>query len=139
MALFNGLACVSIAVESIREALPAYTEGLGLTVGSEIRTSPRGFGLRWIELGDGQTNFLELLEPAGSESLVAKFLARPGRSSVYQVRLSVKDLDLTLSTLEARGVRVIRSPQVPGHPRLGWIHPVSTHGVLFELLEADGA
>ncbi|HEV8310645.1 MAG TPA: VOC family protein [Methylomirabilota bacterium] len=137
MTLFNDLACVSIAVRSISEALPAYTEGLGLTVGSEIQTSPRGFGLRWIELGDGRKNFLELLEPSGSGSLIEKFLARPGRSSVYQVRLSVKDLDLTLSTLQARGVRVIRGPKVPGHPRLGWIHPASTHGVLFELLEAD--
>jgi methylmalonyl-CoA/ethylmalonyl-CoA epimerase len=138
MTLFNDLACVSIAVRSIREALPVYTEGLGLVVGSDIQTSPRGFGLRWIELGNGRKNFLELLEPSGEGSLIEKFLDRPGRSSVYQVRLSVKDLDLTLATLQARGVRVIRGQDVPGQPRIGWIHPAWTHGVLFELLEADG-
>ena len=138
MSLFNELACVSIAVRSIREALPAYTEGLGLVAGSELQSSARGFGLRWVELGNGRKNFLELLEPSGDGSLVEKFLDRPGRSSVYQVRLSVKDLDLTLSTLQARGVRIIRGRDVPGQPRLGWIHPASTHGVLFELLESDG-
>jgi methylmalonyl-CoA/ethylmalonyl-CoA epimerase len=138
MTLFNDLACVSIAVKSIQEALPAYTEGLGLEVTGDIQASPRGFGLRWIELGSRGKPFLELLEPTAAGSPVEKFLAQDGRSSVYQVRLSVPDLDLTLSTLAARGVRVIRSKPVPSHPRLGWIHPASTHGVLFELLEAKG-
>lgn len=139
MTLFNDLTCVSIAVRSIQEALPAYTEGLGLVVASDVQRSPRGFGLRWIELGNGRKKFLELLEPTGEASLIEKFLAGGGRSRVYQVRLSVPDLNLTLSTLQARGVQVIRGNEVPGQPRIGWIHPASTHGVLFELLEAEGA
>lgn len=138
MTLFNDLTCVSIAVRNIKEALPAYTEGLGLVVASDIQTSPRGFGLRWIELGNGHKTFLELLEPTGEGSLIEKFLVREGRSTVYQVRLSVPDLELALSTLQARGVHVIRGKEVPGQPRIGWIHPASTHGVLFELLESDG-
>lgn len=135
MSLFNGLACVSIAVKNIQEALPAYTDGLGLEVTRDIQASPRGFGLRWIELGAGDKTFLELLEPTAAGSPVEKFLAQGGRSSVYQVRLAVPDLERALSSLAARGVRVIRSRTVPGHPQLGWIHPASTHGVLFELME----
>jgi len=135
MTLYDDLACVSVAVQSLDEALPAYTDGLGLEVTSDIQSSPRGFGLRWIELGSRGKTFLELLEPTKRGSPVDTFLARDGRSRVYQVRLSVPNLDLTLATLAARGVRVIRSAPVPGHPGLGWIHPASTHGVLFELLE----
>lgn len=131
---FEGLACVSVAVRSIREALPAYTDGLGLVVAGDVQTSPRGFGLRWIELGNGRKKFLELLEPTGEGGPVDRFLARNG-SGVYQVRLAVPDIDETLATLRSRGVRVIRGPDVPNQPRIGWIHPASTHGVLFELLE----
>jgi predicted enzyme related to lactoylglutathione lyase len=78
---------------------------------------------------------LELLEPTGTEGPVAAFLNKPGTSSVYQVRFAVEDLDATLAGLEQRGTRVIRGQDVPGEVRVGWVHPKSTGGVLFELVQ----
>lgn len=134
MTFFESIACVSIAVPSIEEALPAYTEGLGLEPTSDVVTSQRTFALRWIELGANGRTFLELLEPTDVDSPVQRFLNRRG-SGVYQVRFIVEDLERTLEELEGRGVRVIRGENVPDEPRIGFIHPASTHGVLFELLE----
>jgi methylmalonyl-CoA epimerase len=132
---FDGIACISIAVPSIAEALPAYTDGLGLELIAE-RDSQR-FDLRWAELGHGGKVFVELLEPTSETSEIRRFLDRRG-PGVYQVRFHVEELEKTLAQLEAGGMRVIRSADVVGEPRLGFVHPASTHGVLFELLEQQG-
>jgi methylmalonyl-CoA/ethylmalonyl-CoA epimerase len=132
---FESIACVSIAVPSIAAALPAYTKGLGLQVVHDIQTSQRGFGMRWIELGHGGQTFLELLEPTGDDGPVASFLRKGGASKVYQIRFAVDDLDEALATLESRGMRIIRGKDLPSQPRVGWVHPSSTGGVLFELVQ----
>jgi methylmalonyl-CoA/ethylmalonyl-CoA epimerase len=128
----DGIACVSVAVPSIAEALPAYTEGLGLELIGEHDS--KRFDLRWAELGRDGKVFIELLEPTSESSQIRRFLDRRG-PGVYQVRFHVDDLDDTLAGLEAGGMRVVRGADVPGEPRLGFVHPGSTHGVLFELLE----
>lgn len=135
MRLFNELKCVSIAVESIPEALPAYTDLLGLEPLGGVQTSQRGFGLRWIELGLNGVLALELIEPTGEGGPVDRFLSQPGPSHIYQVRFSVADIDVALDTLQARGARVLRGKDVPGQPRVGWVHPSSTKGMLLELVE----
>lgn len=128
----DGIACVSIAVPSIAEALPAYTQGLGLELIGEHDS--KRFDLRWAELGRDGRVMIELLEPTSEASQIRRFLDRRG-PGVYQVRFHVGDLDDALAELEAGGMRVIRGADVPGEPRLGFVHPASTHGVLFELLE----
>jgi methylmalonyl-CoA/ethylmalonyl-CoA epimerase len=139
MKQFTEIACVSIAVPSIDDALPAYTAGLGLEITGERRESKRGFGMEWIELGaDGKT-FLELIAPTGEGGPVAKFLDQEGTSHVYQVRFAVDDLDEALEELGQRGLSVIKGQDVPGDPRVGWVHPKSTGGVLIELVQFDVA
>lgn len=137
MEAFSGIKCVSIAVPSIDAVLPSYTDALGLAVTAEKRASKRGFGMNWIELGNDGETFLELLEPTGTGGPVAAFLDKPGTSRVYQIRFAVRDVDATLTGLEERGASVIRGTDVPGEVRVGWIHPKSTGGVLFELVEYD--
>lgn len=134
---FRAIRCVSIAVPSIEAALPAYRDGLGLEVTAAPQVSQRGFGMNWVELGHDGTTFLELLEPTGTEGPVAGFLAKPGATSVYQVRFAVTDLDGTLQELQGRGMRTIIGRDVPGQERVGWVHPKSTHGVLFELVQYE--
>ena len=132
MTRFGGIACVSVAVPSIAEALPAYRDGLGLDLIGEHDS--KRFDLRWAELGRDGNVFVELLEPTSESSQIRRFLDRRG-PGVYQVRFHVADLEETLAELEAGGMRVIRAADAPGEPRLGFVHPASTHGVLFELLE----
>lgn len=131
---FTGIACVAIAVPSIDEVLPSYTEGMGLEIISPIRESKRGFGMKWIELGHNGVTFIELLEPTGTDGPVAKFLSKNPSSHLYQLRFIVEDVEESLVDLESRGVRVIRGQPVPGDPDVGWIHPAATGGALVELL-----
>ena len=132
---FTKLACASIAVSSIEDALPAFTDGLGLQVLGPIQTSQRGYGLRWIELGNESGLMLELIEPVGNTGPVSDFLSKESVSRVFQVRLYTEDLDKALDDAEAKGVKVVRGPEVAGQPPIGWIHPSSTGGALLEIMQ----
>ena len=136
MSLFDSIGCVSIAVPSIEEALPAYVDGLGLEPTSDVITSERGYNLRWIELGRDGKPFLELLEPTSDQGPISRFLEKRG-PGVYQVRLFVDDLDAAVAELESRGMRMTRGADVPGQARVAFVHPRSTHGVLFEIMERE--
>jgi methylmalonyl-CoA/ethylmalonyl-CoA epimerase len=133
------IACVSIATPSIHDLLPAFTEGLGLEVTHDIQVSPRGFGLRWIEVGSGGRTLFELMEPTGEDGPVAKFLQRNPSGGVYQIRLLTDDIAVTLETLAGRGLTVIPGQVVSGAPSAGWVHPRSTGGMLLEMLERHPA
>ncbi|MEV1295506.1 VOC family protein [Pseudonocardia sp. NPDC049635] len=135
---FTRLACASIAVPSIDAVLPVYTEGLRMRVHGPVRTSQRGYGLRWVELGDENGPMIELMEPVGEAGPVHRFLERPGSSRIYQIRFYTDDLDHTLTGAAGRGVRVVRGPDVEGEPRLGFIHPGQTGGALIEVMETPG-
>lgn len=130
--MLTGLLRASIAVYDLEATIEDYAR-LGLRPVSEIKESPRGFGLRWVELGDDHGSFLELLAPTTPDGPVARFLEQCGEG-LYQIRLGTEDLAATLDTLESRGVGVVRDPRDDLTP-LGWIHPSSTHGVLIELVE----
>src|SRR5690606_17820155 len=52
------IACVSVATRDADALLFAYVDALGLEVTRDMQESPRGFGLRWIEVGQqGRTLF----------------------------------------------------------------------------------
>jgi methylmalonyl-CoA epimerase len=138
--MFRGLICASIAVNSIEESLPAYTEGMGLKLMGEIYPGKRGYGLRVAELGDGKTPYLELLDAPG-EGPVRRFLETRGQG-LYQIRLETDDLYETIKELQGRGIQVILPQPVgggapinePGRDiSIAFIHPRSTSGVLVEL------
>lgn len=135
----GAIACVSVATKSIDQILTAYTEGLGLEVVTDIQVSPRGFGLRWIELGYNGRVLFELMEPTGDDGPVAKFLERNPGGGVYQVRLKAHDVDQAGDDFARRGLEVIRGQVVSGYPSVTWVHPRSTGGVLLEILSKDPA
>jgi methylmalonyl-CoA/ethylmalonyl-CoA epimerase len=132
--MIGRLACVSVAVKDLAKARKTFTEGLGLRELSGVQDSQRGFGLQWIEYGVNDQLVLEVLG-ANGPGPVERFLSRNGEG-LYQVRLQVDNVDNTLAELRSRGVRVITDDTKPeGGVNLGWIHPSSAHGVLFELVE----
>lgn len=137
---FKKLLCVSIAVENIEEALPQYTEGLGLKLMGDIHPGERGYGLRIAELGDGENVLLELLD-SPEPGPIRNFLDRRG-PGIYQLRLETDGLYRTINELRSRDVRVIMPQPVGGgepikEPNedisIAFVHPSSTSGVLIEM------
>ena len=123
---------IGIAVTSLAEALPFY-EALGLAVTGTDEVPGQGVKVAFLPVGDGQ---LELLEPTGPDSPIAKHIERRG-PGLHHVCLRVDDIEVAMATLKAQGFRLLSDEPQPGAHgcRICFVHPKATGGVLLELSE----
>jgi methylmalonyl-CoA/ethylmalonyl-CoA epimerase len=79
---------------------------------------------------------IELLEPIGPESPIARFLERKG-PGIHHLSLRVSDIERTMTDLVQQGYRLLSdSPQPGAHGSLVcFVHPRSAGGVLLELTQ----
>lgn len=121
---------IGIAVRRLEEGLQFY-QALGLTCSGRETVSSQQVDVAFLEVGESR---VELLEPTGPESPIARFLEKRGEG-VHHVCLRVDDLEAQLERLKSSGVRLINSSPVDGADgcRVAFIHPSSASGVLIEL------
>lgn len=133
VSIVNKIDHIGIAVNSLEEAVPAFSALLGMNVSGEEEVP--GEAVRVAFFGEGAGR-IELLEPTGPESPVARFLERRG-PGVHHVCLAVEDLEATLERCEARGMQVLapRIREGAGGRRVAFLHPKTTSGTLVELTE----
>ncbi len=126
---------IGIAVTSMKEALPFY-EALGLVVGGQDEVPEQGVKVAFLSVGDGR---LELLEPTGPESPIAKHIERRG-AGMHHICLRVEDIEKAMADLRAQGFRLLsEEPQSGAHGcRVCFVHPKASGGVLLELSEPSG-
>lgn len=123
---------LGIAVKSIAQARVFY-EALGLRVTHEETIEQERVKTALLPLGDSR---VELLEPTGEDSPVAKFLARRGEG-LHHVALQVDDIQVTMEQLKVQGVRLIADEVkvgAGGHSYF-FVHPASAGGVLIEIVQ----
>lgn len=122
---------IGIAVRSIESA--KIYEALGLTIDHVETVASQGVKTAFLSVGDSN---LELLEPTGPESPIAKFIEKRG-PGMHHVAYRVPDIATALADYEAQGIELIdRQPRpgAGGH-RVAFLHPKTTAGVLVELVE----
>jgi methylmalonyl-CoA epimerase len=124
---------IGIAVGDLEAAVAFYRDALGLEIDAPEEVPSQQVRAHAVRLGPAA---LELLEPTGEASVIARFLARRG-PGLHHITLRVDDLVSTLAHLRARGVRLVDETPRPGAEgtRVAFVHPASTHGVLIELVE----
>lgn len=124
---------IGIAVNSLAEAIPAFSALLGMNASCEEEVPSEGVRVAFFGSGPGR---VELLEPAGEDSPVARFLARRGEG-VHHVCFAVPDVEVALGRAEEAGLEVL-PPRIragAGGHRVAFLHPRSASGVLVELSE----
>jgi len=129
----RGIDHVGVAVRSLDEKIDVFRKILGVDP-HEIESLP-AHGVRaalFVVGGDR----IELLEPLGDASPIAKFLEKRGEG-VHHISLAVSGIDALLDRLAAGGVQLIDRAARPGAggKRVAFIHPKGTGGILFELSE----
>ena len=126
---------IGIAVKSLSEAAKVYEETLGLKISGYDQVDDQGVRLAMLNLGESR---IELLEPTGADSPIAKFMTKRGEG-IHHIAVRVDNIEKTLERLQAAGARLIDSvPRRGAHnTRTAFIHPSSTNGVLLELVEHD--
>ena len=122
---------LGIAVPQADAAARAF-EVLGFTVEETHVVPTEKVKAVFLPVGESQ---LELLEPTGPTSAIAKFLE--GRKGLHHVCVLVDDIDAALAELKARGVALLdEAPRVgAGGCLVAFVHPRSAAGVLLELKE----
>jgi methylmalonyl-CoA epimerase len=122
---------IGVAVKSL-DAAKIY-EALGLTVEHVETVETQGVRTAFLSVGDAS---IELLEPIGPQSTVAKFIEKRGEG-IHHICFRVDDIDEHLARLKEQGYRLINEAPVPGAHgcRVAFLHPSSGNGVLIELSE----
>lgn len=131
--MLNRIRAIHIAVNNVEEAAREYSENLGLQVSRSGDMPEMGIKNALLPVGDAVLELIEPLDP--QQGPLTRFLQNRGEG-VYMMALEVDDLDSTIESFQAKGVRLIDA-DAESRARGGpvFIHPKSTHGVLIELIE----
>ena len=123
---------LGIAVKSLDAALQFYTGVLGIEAAPRENVAGEKVNIAMLACGGPR---LELLEPAGADSPIGRFLEKRGEG-LHHVALLVDDLPAAVERLTAAGARLLNEPrQGAGGHLYVFIHPASTGGVLLELIQ----
>lgn len=127
---------VAIAVRDIAKASDVYRKTLGAEVSAKVPQPEHGVSTVFITLPNTK---IELLEPFGAESPIAKFLERNPDGGIHHICYEVEDIKAARDQLISQGARVLGS----GEPKIGahgkpvlFLHPKDFLGTLVELEQA---
>ena len=124
---------VAIAVRDLASATALYRDTLGAKVSEPLAQPAHGVTVVFIELPNTK---IELLEPLGAASPIAKFLERNPDGGMHHICYEVDDILAARDKLKAEGARVLGD----GEPKTGahgepvlFLHPKDFNGTLIEL------
>jgi methylmalonyl-CoA/ethylmalonyl-CoA epimerase len=127
---------VAIAVPDLAAGAAVYRDVLGAKVSAPQAEPDHGVTVVFVDLGNTK---IELLEPLGEDSPIAKFLANNPAGGIHHLCYEVDDIVAARDRLMAEGARVLGS----GEPRIGahgkpviFLHPKDLLGTLVELEQA---
>ena len=127
---------VAIAVRDLKAAMAVYASTLGAEVSAPLPQPEHGVTVVFITLPNTK---IELLEPLGAASPIAKFLEKNADGGIHHVCYEVDDILVARDKLKAGGARVLGD----GNPRIGahgkpvlFLHPKDFCGTLVELEQA---
>lgn len=127
---------VAVAVRDIAAATAVYRDTLGAKVSQAVSLPEHGVTTVFIELPNTK---IELLEPLGADSPIARFLEKAPDGGIHHLCYEVDDIRAARDRLVAQGARVLGD----GEPKIGahgkpvlFLHPKDFCGTLVELEEA---
>ena len=128
---------VAIAVHDLDTALIEYERKYKVRPVSVETVQDQGVREAMIAIGGSH---IQLLEPLGPGSAVARFLDKYGEG-MHHIAFAVKDIEEALQHLTSEGARLIdKEPRLGGGGhRIAFVHPSDLSGTLIELVEVhDG-
>jgi methylmalonyl-CoA/ethylmalonyl-CoA epimerase len=125
---------VAIAVGNIAEAADVYRRMLGAEVSAPVPQPDHGVTTVFISLPNTK---IELLEPLGADSPIAKFLERNPQGGMHHVCYEVPDIEAARDRLKSQGARVLGDTKIGAHGKpVLFLHPKDFCGTLVELEQA---
>jgi methylmalonyl-CoA/ethylmalonyl-CoA epimerase len=127
---------VAIAVRDLAAASALYRDTLGADVSAPLQVPEHGVTVVFITLPNTK---IELLEPLGANSPIARFLEKNPDGGMHHICYEVDDIVAARDRLKQGGARVLGN----GEPKIGahgkpvlFLHPKDFSGTLIELEQA---
>lgn len=127
---------VAIVTPDLEKSSRIYRESLGARVSAPMAIPEHGVTVVFVE---AENTKVELLQPLGPNSPIAKFLERNPDGGMHHLCFEVADILAAREALKATGARVIGD----GEPKTGahgkpvlFLHPKDFGGTLIELEQA---
>jgi methylmalonyl-CoA/ethylmalonyl-CoA epimerase len=127
---------VAIAVPDLTAGAAVYRDLLGAKVSAPRPEPDHGVTVVFVDLGNTK---IELLEPLGEASPIARFLSNNPAGGIHHICYEVDDILAARDRLTAEGARVLGD----GEPKIGahgkpvlFLHPKDVLGTLVELEQA---
>src|SRR6266404_1884180 len=124
---------VAIAVREVTKAAEVYRRAFGAQVSAAVPQPAHGVTTVFITLPNTK---IELLEPLGADSPIAKFLERNPDGGIHHVCYEVDHILAARDRLKGGGARVLGD----GEPKIGahgkpvlFLHPKDFCGTLIEI------
>lgn len=124
---------VALVVPDLAAAADEWRSRLGASVSAPQALPEHGVTVVFIDTGNSK---IELLEPLGEDSPIARFLDRNPDGGMHHLCFEVEDIIASRDHLLAEGARVLGD----GEPRTGahgkpvlFLHPKDWAGTLIEL------
>ena len=126
---------VGIATPSITASVAMYRE----TMGAELAGDPFDLPAQGVRVCfvDAPNMQIELIEPLGADSPIAKFLEKNPLGGQHHLCFEVADIAAARAWYEGKGVRVLGPTRTGAHGTpIFFLHPKDMGGVLTEIMES---
>src|SRR5213076_1868265 len=125
---------VGVATPSIEKSLELYRNMFGAKPhGDSFDLPAQGVRVCFVDTPNSQ---IELIEPLGEASPIAKFLEKNPLGEQHHVCFEVPEIYAAKAEAEAAGARVLGEPRIGAHGTLVFfVHPKDMGGVLTEIME----
>jgi methylmalonyl-CoA/ethylmalonyl-CoA epimerase len=132
--MINKISHIAIVVPDLEDAMKFWVDVLGLPLAHIEHVPDQDVDVAFLPSGDSE---IELLEPVGTKSGVARFMDRRG-PGMHHICFEVDDIDAMLDRMKAAGVPLINEePTIgTGGKKIAFVHPKGTGGVLVELYQS---
>ncbi len=127
---------IAIAVPDVDAAADIYRKTLGASVSGPEELPAHGVRVVFVSLANTK---LELLQPLGEDSPIAKFIERNPAGGLHHVCYEVDDIRAARDRLRAAGSRILGDgePSIGAHGKpVLFLHPKDFGGALIELEQA---
>ncbi|WP_010303102.1 methylmalonyl-CoA epimerase [Kurthia senegalensis] len=124
---------IGIAVNNLDERVSYYTDVLGMKLLNIEEVESEQVKVAFL---DGGNTHIELLEPLSETSAIHSYLQKRGEG-IHHIALKVKGIEAEMERMRAEGARLLsEQPKIgAGGAKVVFIHPKSSFGVLYELVD----
>lgn len=127
---------VAIAVPDLESALGFFRSILARPESGREVIESEGVRVAFFDLGGAR---LELMEPIGDDSPIARFLDRRG-PGLHHLAVEVPDIESAIARCREAGLETVGDAprDGAGGRRVAFLHPRTASGVLIELSQPGG-